>query len=71
MSRVCKVCGKGVASGNNNRTHPEKSKNTSNHQTRRKFKPNLFKKKIFDPATGKTEKIKICSSCLRTNVKVS
>ena len=70
MSRVCGICGKGTATGNNNITHPEKKKTTSNHKTRRTFRPNLFKKLVFDPDTGLRKKMKICAQCVRSLVKV-
>ncbi|MBS8121982.1 50S ribosomal protein L28 [Candidatus Vampirococcus lugosii] len=56
MARICEVCGKGTAVGNN-RSH-------SNRATKRKFKVNLFNKKIR-LADGFVVKIKICSSCYK------
>lgn len=61
MAKVCEKCGKGPQVGN--------SVSHSNKKTLRRFNPNLFKKRMFDPATGKTELIKLCSSCHRTTAK--
>ena len=61
MAKVCEVCSKGPQVGN--------SVSHSNKKTLRRFNPNLFKKRIFDPATGKTELTKLCASCHRTSAK--
>jgi ribosomal protein L28 len=37
--------------------------------TKRKFNPNLLKKKVYDPKTGRTRKMKISAAALRTLVK--
>jgi len=34
--------------------------------TRRTFRPNIFKKRIFNPLTGKVERVKLSASALRT-----
>jgi large subunit ribosomal protein L28 len=61
MAQVCEKCGKGPQVGN--------SVSHSNRKTKRRFNPNLFKKRLFDPATGKAKLIKLCSTCLRTMAK--
>ncbi len=62
MSKVCEVCGKGPVSGHN--------VSHSVRRTKRRFMPNLTTKKIFDPKTGKTTKLKLCMKCLKTTSKV-
>jgi ribosomal protein L28 len=37
--------------------------------TKRLFKPNLQKKRVFDPATGTYKKMKVSTSYLRTLAK--
>ena len=50
MSKVCKVTGKGPTTGHN--------VSHSNRKTKRRFLPNIMKKKVLNPATGKMEKMK-------------
>jgi large subunit ribosomal protein L28 len=57
MSRVCKVTGKKPSAGNN--------VSHSNRKTKRRFLPNLMKKKVYNPATGKVEKMVISAKGLR------
>lgn len=58
MARVCEVTGKKTAVGNR-RSH-------SMRATKRKFFPNLFKRKIKDPETGLYFVIKTSAKGLRT-----
>ncbi|MBD3360455.1 50S ribosomal protein L28 [Candidatus Peregrinibacteria bacterium] len=58
MARRCEITGKKPSSGHN-RSH-------ALNATKRRFLPNLVKKKIFDPKTGKMKKMKISTSALRT-----
>ncbi|MFH1284051.1 MAG: 50S ribosomal protein L28 [Candidatus Peregrinibacteria bacterium] len=58
MSRVCAITGKKPSTGNN-RSH-------ALNATKRRFCPNLVTKKIFDPKTGRTKRMKISTSALRT-----
>lgn len=58
MARVCEVTGKKTAVGNR-RSH-------SMRATKRKFYPNLFKKKIKDPETGIVYQIKVSAKGLKT-----
>ena len=58
MAKVCEICGKGPSTGNN--------VSHSVRRTKRRFLPNLVKKKILNPNTKNLEKMKICTSCLRT-----
>ena len=62
MSKVCEICGKGPSSGNN--------VSHSVRRTKRRFLPNLIKKKIINPITGLLSKKKMCTRCLRTMSKV-
>ena len=61
MSQVCELTGKRPQVGNN--------VSHSNRKTRRRFNPNLTTKKIIDPATGKTVRIKISIRAQRTLLK--
>ena len=56
MSRVCNVCGKGQASGNN--------VSHSNRKTRRTFKVNV--QKISYVEDGKETCGYVCARCIRT-----
>ncbi len=58
MSRVCQITGAKPSTGNT-RSHAMNAKG-------RRWLPNLIKKKIFDPVTGRTVKMKITTSALRT-----
>ena len=56
MSRVCNICGKGQASGNN--------VSHSNRKTRRTFKVNV--QKISYVEDGKETNGYVCARCIRT-----
>ena len=58
MSRVCQLTGKRPISGNN--------VSHSNRRTKRRFLPNLVKKRFFIPETGEWVTLKIATSTLRT-----
>jgi large subunit ribosomal protein L28 len=58
MSRVCEITGKKVQVGNN--------VSHAKNRTRRKFYPNLQKKRFFIPEEGKWITIKVSTSALRT-----
>jgi len=58
MSRVCQVTGKKPSVGS--------KISHSNIKTKRRFLPNLMKKKVFNPETGKVEKMVISAKGLRT-----
>lgn len=57
MSRVCSVCGKGQASGNN--------VSHSKRRTRRTFKANVQKVSYIDKG-GKVVNDYVCARCLKT-----
>tara|TARA_Y100000310_G_C20054651_1_gene522177 strand:- start:135 stop:344 length:210 start_codon:yes stop_codon:yes gene_type:complete len=61
MARKCSKTGKKTASGNN-RSH-------SLRATKRNFKANIQKKRVFDPKTGEYKTIKVSTSYLRTLAK--
>jgi len=61
MPRVCAKTGKKTAFGNT-RSHSLRS-------TRRQWKANLQKKRVFDPATGLYTTMKVSTSYLRTLAK--
>jgi len=57
MSNVCKITGKRPTTGHN--------VSHSNRKTKRRFLPNILKKKVYNPQTGKWEKMKISAHGLR------
>jgi large subunit ribosomal protein L28 len=58
MSKVCQITGKRPGTGNN--------VSHSQRKTKRRFLPNLFKKKVVNPLTGRVEKMLVSASALRT-----
>jgi len=58
MSRVCQLTGKRPIAGNN--------VSHSNRRTKRRFLPNLHKKKIYIPEVDRWVNLKISSTALRT-----
>tara|TARA_B100000315_G_C14517117_1_gene559695 strand:+ start:937 stop:1176 length:240 start_codon:yes stop_codon:yes gene_type:complete len=58
MSRVCQITGKKVMSGNN--------VSHANNRTKRKFYPNLQKKKFYIPEENKWITLKVSAKALRT-----
>ena len=58
MSRICDLTGKKAMVGNN--------VSHSNMKTKRKFFPNLQKKRFFVPDTGEWITLKVSTSALRT-----
>lgn len=58
MSRVCQITGKKVMVGN--------KVSHSNIKTKRKFYPNLAKKKFYLPEEDKTVVLKVSAAGLRT-----
>ena len=58
MARRCALLGKETRAGNN--------KPFSQKRTKRTFRPNLFKKRVFNPLTGKVERIKLSAKAIRT-----
>ncbi|MCU0347328.1 MAG: 50S ribosomal protein L28 [Saprospiraceae bacterium] len=58
MSRVCQLTGKRPVSGN--------KVSHSNRKTRRRFLPNLFKKRFFIPETGEWITLKVSNTALRS-----
>ncbi|BDC98233.1 MULTISPECIES: 50S ribosomal protein L28 [Persicobacter] len=58
MARVCQITGKRPQVGNN--------VSHSNRKTKRKFLPNLMKKRFFIPETGEWITLKVSASAIRT-----
>ena len=58
MARKCVVTGKKTQTGNN--------RPFSLKATKRTFKPNLFKKRIYNPLTGKVERMLISAKGIKT-----
>lgn len=61
MAKVCEICSKGPSTGN--------SVSHSVRRTKRRFLPNLIRKKIFDPIRKMMVRKRICAACLRTQMK--
>jgi len=61
MAKVCQLSGKRPSAGNN--------VSHSVRRTKRRFLPNLQKKRIFDPTSGRWIKVRIATSTLRTLFK--
>ena len=58
MARICQISGKRPLSGNN--------VSHSNNKTKRKFYPNLHKKRFYIPEEDKWITLKVSASALRT-----
>ena len=58
MSKVCQLTGKRPITGNN--------VSHSNRKTKRRFLPNLHKKRFYIPETDQWVTIKVSSTALRT-----
>lgn len=58
MPRRCAITGKGPKTGNN--------VSHANNKTKRRQNPNLQKKRIFVPELGRTVRIRVSMSALRT-----
>jgi large subunit ribosomal protein L28 len=58
MSRVCQITGKRQRVGNN--------VSHANNKTKRKFLPNLFKKKFYIPEEDKWVTLKVSANALKT-----
>ena len=58
MSRVCELTGKRPITGN--------SVSHSNRKTKRRFLPNLFKKRFYVPETGQWITLKVSGHALRS-----
>jgi large subunit ribosomal protein L28 len=62
MSKVCQLTGKRPIVGNN--------VSHSNRKTKRRFLPNLQKKRFFIPETDQWVTLKVCTSAMRTISKL-
>ena len=58
MARKCDLLGKKTTSGNN--------RPFSMKATKRTFRPNLFKKRVLNPFTGKIERMQLSAKAIRT-----
>ncbi len=58
MAKVCEITGKRTRVGNN--------VSHSNNKTKRKFFPNLHKKRFFVPSEGKWISLKVSTTAIRT-----
>jgi large subunit ribosomal protein L28 len=57
MARVCHVCGKGPATGNN--------VSHAHNKTRRRWLPNLQTVKIVGE-DGENRRVKVCATCIKS-----
>ncbi len=57
MARVCFVCGKGPATGNN--------VSHAHNKTRRRWLPNLQTVKILDK-DGENRRVRVCTNCIKS-----
>jgi len=58
MSKVCQLTGKRPVAGH--------SVSFSNQKTKRRFTPNLHKKRFYIPETDQWVTLKVCTTALRT-----
>jgi len=58
MSRICEVCGKKPAIGNN--------VSHANNKSRVVWRPNLQSLRCVDEKTGAVKKVKVCTRCIRS-----
>jgi large subunit ribosomal protein L28 len=58
MSRICEVCGKKPAVGNN--------VSHANNKSKTVWRPNLQKLRCFDEKTGAVKRVKACTRCIRS-----
>lgn len=61
MARVCEICGKGPATGNN--------VSHAHNKTRRRWMPNLQRVRTVT-STGQTVRINVCTRCIRSGAVV-
>lgn len=62
MSKVCQITGKRPQSGNN--------VSHANNKTKRRFYPNLFKKRFYIPEEDRWITLKVSSTALKTINKI-
>ncbi len=62
MSKVCQITGKRPQAGNN--------VSHANNRTRRRFYPNLFKKRFYIPEEDRWVTLKVSSTALKTINKI-
>jgi len=60
MARMCEVCGKKPAVGN--------QVSHANNKTRRVWYPNLQKVRCVTSSAGSIKRIKVCTRCLRSGL---
>lgn len=58
MSRICEVCGKKPAVGNN--------VSHANNKSKTVWRPNLQKLRCVDKKTGAVKRVKACTRCIRS-----
>jgi len=61
MSKICEICGKKPATGNN--------VSHAHNKTRRRWLPNLQKVRAMDDK-GATRQIRVCTRCIRAGAVV-
>ncbi|MDY0391648.1 50S ribosomal protein L28 [Desulfobulbus oligotrophicus] len=61
MARICEICGKGPATGNN--------VSHANNKTRRRWLPNLQRVRMLT-RSGSSVRVKVCTRCIRSGAVV-
>ncbi|MEE4166885.1 MAG: 50S ribosomal protein L28 [Desulfocapsaceae bacterium] len=61
MAKVCQICGKGPATGNN--------VSHAHNKTRRRWLPNLKKVRMVS-GTGAVRRARVCTRCIRSGAVV-
>lgn len=61
MAKVCKICGKGPATGNN--------VSHAHNKTRRRWLPNLKKVRMVTEGGG-VNRVRVCTRCIRSGAVV-
>ena len=66
---ACQVCNKHTVFGRNIRHKSSGRWERKAHKTSRTFEPNVHKQRVL--IDGKSQRITICTRCLRTTLKIS
>lgn len=62
MAKVCEICGKGPATGNN--------VSHAHNKTRRRWLPNLQRVRMVSKEGGNARYTRVCTRCIRSGVVV-
>ncbi|NLX19497.1 MAG: 50S ribosomal protein L28 [Desulfobulbus sp.] len=61
MARICEICGKGPATGNN--------VSHANNKTRRRWLPNLQRVRMLT-RNGSSVRVNVCTRCIRSGAVI-